>query len=177
MTSHRLQGLALGLALSAGVSRVASAQDQVGGNTGIVCDAVLIIDCGGGGDASHETAHGSSWMGFHGDFDCWVCEGPGGPVNGNECHGFCADHLTSSQQITHKKLLAAAQVGDVANIVTLSRLLPGYALYNVARNSIQIRACEKSGLIANIPLSTAAEQRLAQGLVSTTVLHLAARHN
>ena len=130
-----VHGLALVLA-SAFVPVATEAQD---------CGS-LVFGCGGGGGTSgahtNNTGTNAYWKYPHSD--CLLCAVPMA-----ECHPYCEPQ--EEDAAAYAELMSAAQVGDVARVVSLGRNLAQYVRYNPERRSIQIlSACSTPTIIANL---------------------------
>ena len=69
------------------------------------------------------------------------------------CLPGCAESLAESQlKAAYAKLLEAAKVGDGGRIVALASTASGYVHYNSVRGAVQIINCDKSSVVASIPL-------------------------
>jgi hypothetical protein len=83
------------------------------------------------------------------------------------CHQCESLALSSEQQVAYRQLKRAGAVGDIDEVLRWGSKLPGKVLLNRSRNSLQIRDCNGTSVIASIPIATQAQLIAAQSLNST----------
>lgn len=79
------------------------------------------------------------------------------------CHT-CAGLEEGEEGENYAMVLEASRVGNLKTILALAEKLPDYIVYNAARSSLQIRSCDKLGIIASLRLTSPELKRLAMKL-------------
>jgi len=138
---------------------VAMSQTEQGGNGlgGGSCDTDIQYGCSG--DYGHTTSSGTSYGNGHGTNQCYVCLYYGDPTDASDCHD-CGglDHVTAAAYST---ILKASRAGDVTTVMAVAQRVRGFVFFNEQRASVQILACDKVRVIANMPLKTAVQAHVA----------------
>ncbi len=136
---------ALLVAASLLVPGTATAQDEGGGGNEAGCGLMGI--CSGGHKVNGPSPTGVQYP----HQDCLVCITQGG------CHPGCDEVLGPSLRPVYVLVLQAANEGDAAAILRLASKAPGFVSYNAERKSIQVASCNRSAIVANLPLRSSSE--------------------
>ena len=83
--------------------------------------------------------------------DCRICIDQGG------CHSGC-NAASAEQREDYTRLVAAAEAGDIADLIRAAESAPDYAYYNSDRSAVQVLSCNGTSVIASVPLDGASRQ-------------------
>ncbi len=152
----RTAGLALVTATALLTFQPPGAEGQ--GTLGLGCG--YVAECWGfPSTGSHALipAGSPSYEGVH--RECKICYENGGTADWTKCHDPCElvegpEAGRPAYDHAYRELIAAASGGDVDRALFLAMAVPGHAVLNDERGSLQIRACDGRTLIANIPLDS-----------------------
>ena len=113
------------------------------------CADMLSFGC----ESSEHVLLGPSPGGFDGTQahgDCREC------FFGIPCHRGCSIQQTEDEetQFAYEEARQAASVGDVESLVALASRLDRYIMTKTNRGTIQLLSCDRSYVIANLPLQS-----------------------
>ena len=104
------------------------------------------------------------------------CLGPCAP--GVACHPLCrAEHFAKNPELKkgYEAVVAAANAGDVATVLSLASGTPGFVAFNAQRRAVQLKACSGEFIAASLPVQNDALLRVAMRLPTPTEI-LAVAH-
>jgi hypothetical protein len=161
---HYLKTLVLLGVLQAATAGGAFAQDENGGNildggqpcsiSWNTCMSIGHITTGGA-DAGVGTGNHTS--------SCMQCLMNGNPATAQDCHP-CGGHLTTEERAAYFTVLQLSRSGDVSLVLRKSLGTGGHVVFNQERGTVQITSCDYRTVVANLPVKTNAELRMALAL-------------
>jgi hypothetical protein len=80
------------------------------------------------------------------------------------CHEICTAAGPEKEKKVYAAIVGAAAKGDFAALTRLSAKAPGYVVFNAERQSVQVKRCDKIGVVVNLVPRTVESMRVARAL-------------
>ena len=140
------------LLVAPSVSRAQDEPEPIYGGCNL--DVYLMAGCGSGG--YHGVNHAGLGQGNDHGTTCYYCT----TGYASDCHPWCGDNMDAATKLAYQRAIDAAKAGKAEDLIALRHELAGYLVFNASRQSVQLKACNHTTLLANIPVS-GRELRLA----------------